>query len=201
MQHENNVSTRTRNQQHLMFQVVSTVGSRRKLGCAWETIILTCLTADVSDRQMCEEEVISWLNIKPPGLWLSRSVDPEFSTSGSTNGSWVPQDECEMFHSKRYIHKTQPSSRSHQVSIFSFFLKSFRSWLNLWAIWPDGFCSFSDRAENVSREAPCVFTQTRISRSSSLEEAEHKQSSFMNSLCSLIRLLHTFTRLSQLTDG
>ena len=38
----------------------------------------------------------------------------------------------------------------------------------------DGLLSFSDKAEKVSREAPSVCRATRITRSSSLEEAEYR---------------------------
>lgn len=87
-------------------------------------------------------------------------------------------------------------TRTHG-SIFSCFLKSFMSWLNLWAIWwrretkgrshstilhritttkskageltcSDGLLSFSDKPEKVSREAPLVLRPMRMARSSSL---------------------------------
>lgn len=115
----------------------------------------------------------SWLCSLVPSPLITGFTFRSASThsSNGTFKSW-PWNVWEYKESGKWnLHRIKKTFRS-QFAIFSFFLKSFISWENRFAIWAGVLFNFSERAEKVSGEEPFIFSARRISRSSSLQEKQ-----------------------------
>lgn len=71
--------------------------------------------ADDPYCQLCSEEIANWLSSL--NHWRQTKCGSWIHISRTTNSMLVPQDRCEIFHSKSYIHETAQQSEPSGVHL------------------------------------------------------------------------------------